>query len=233
MDRNGKEVEPLIDQEWIAEKLATLDRDDLCKRAFSCLKADLTMGSPLLSAFADKHGGVPAAGLFEPQDYPDFQDDLDRFVRQRAVQLVEDEIENLAYDLEVEEEAIHIWRAMIVPGDWVDNGLSEGGIGVCWAFDPVGAVSHDGGGGDETCRDIKMHATVDFYDIDWPETIVLNAVDTHTVGEEFEIRLKPEASVQLISIIDQETDRTLLDCSVRPRRVTVGEAGSLAKGLSR
>lgn len=226
-------MKALIDQEWITEKLATLDRDDLGKRAFARLKADLTMGSPLLSAFADNHGGVPAAGLFEPEDYPEFQDDLDLFLRQCAIQFVEDEIENLAYDLEVEAEAIHIWRAMIVPGDWVENGLNDGGIGVCWAFDPVGAVSHDGGGGNETCRDIKMHATVDFYDIDWPETIVLNAVDTHTVGEEFEIRLKPEASVQLISIIDQRSDETLLDCSLGPRTVSVSEDGILAKALNR
>lgn len=190
----------MIDQDWIAEKLETLDRGDLVKRAFAALKADLKMGSPILAAFSDEHGGVPSSGMFEPDDYPELQGEME-FLRDRAAQLVEDEIENLAFDLEIEGEAIQIWRAMIVPGDWVENGLGNGGIGVCWAFDPVGAVSHDGGGGDETCREIKMHATVDFYDVDWSETIVLNAVDIHTVGEEYEIRLKPEASVQLLSII--------------------------------
>ncbi|TLX15760.1 hypothetical protein [Rhizobium sp. MHM7A] len=223
----------MIDQNWIAEKLATLDRDDLAKRAFAALKADLKMGSPTLAAFADAHGGVPSSGMFEPDDYPELQGEMDQFLRDRAAQLVEDEIENLAFDLEIESEAIQIWRAMIVPGDWVENGLSEGGIGVCWAFDPVGAVSHDGGGGDETCHDIKMHATVDFYDVDWPETIVLNAVDTDTVGEEYEIRLKPEAHVNLLSIIDQMTDEVLLECSLRPRRISVWEEGYVAKAMSR
>jgi hypothetical protein len=223
----------VIDQDWIAEKLATLDREALVNRAFTALKGDFKMGSPTLAAFGDAHGGVPCSAMFEPDDYPELHGEMDQFLRNRAAQLVEDEIENLAFDLELEGEAIQIWRAMIVPGDWVDNGLGDGGIGVCWAFDPVGAVSHDGGGGDETCRDIKMHATVDFYDVDWPETIVLNAVDLDTVGEEYEIRLKPEATVQLLSISDQHTDEVLLDCAHRPRLVAVSEEGTLAKVMSR
>lgn len=222
----------MIDQDWITEKLAMLNRDDLAKRAYTALKADMQMGSPTLAAFANAHGGVPSSGLFEPNDYPELQAEMDQFLRDRAVQLVEEEIEKLAFELVIEGEAIHIWRAMIVPGDWVDNGLNDGGIGVCWAFDPVGAVSHDGGGG-EVFRDIKMHATVDFYDVDWSETVVLNAVDVDTVGEEFEIRLKPEAHVNLLSVIDQMTDEILLECSLRPRRISVCEEGHMAKAMSR
>jgi len=220
-------------QDWIAEKLSMLNRVDLAERALAVLKVDMEMGSPLLVAFADAHGGVPSSGLFEPNDYPEFQADMDEFLRDRSMRLIEDEIENLAFDLEVEGEAIHIWRAMVVPADWVDSGLHAGAVGICWAYDPLGAVSHDGGGGDDTFCDIKMHATVDFHDVDWDETIVLNAVDADTVGTEYEMRLKPEGHVRILSIIDQMTDEVLLEASLQPLLISVGGEGPLANVMSR
>jgi hypothetical protein len=75
----------------------------------------------------------------------------------------------------------------------------------------------------DDCVELRLHALVDFDSVDWSETVVLNAVDRYTVGEESEIRLKDDAFLELVSVENLETDRIVLDNSRAPERLPAGE----------
>lgn len=220
----------MIDKEWLAENLERLDRAHLAARCVDILLRDVGPGSPMLMQFSGEQGNERQGYELDPGESPELMQAFKNFLQQRVPKLLHETIDDLVDSVEIEDEELHIWRAMKVSPEWLAEGLDQGGLGVCWAFDPSGAVAHDGAGGDESL-DVRLHAKVNLYFVDWSETIVLNTVDVYTVGEENEIRLKPEASVALLSVTNQESGHVLFEAGWNAKHLSVSEEGSYAKAL--
>ena len=94
--------------------------------------------------------------------------------------------------------AIRLWRSVRIEGDVVPA-LSEGGIGVYWAYERDRAHPHDN---TSAAAAYLLEATVPVEGIDWIETL---AAATHPDWSgESEVRLLPDAEVVLLSVYRRE-----------------------------
>lgn len=206
----------------IRRSIALLDRDQLIDAVEEALQPELTFGSALLVDFA-RQTGEGYGGFCEPSDHPEFAEYLKNFVRIRAQELVDDEVETLADEFELLDDKIVAWRSITASPSWVHLAMHGRHLGVCWAFDPDRAVAHEGSLKHDDWVELRLEALIDPVMVDWFETIVLNAVDYYTVGEECEIRLTDDAVVDLLRVENLETDRIIADHSDAPITLPAGE----------
>jgi hypothetical protein len=120
----------------------------------------------------------------------DFKD----FVAERAFEQVYQAMDALRRDIDLEGDAVRLWRSIVVPPDWLCQGIHERPLGVCWAYQKSAAEAHWGEFG-EGRSELVLEALVHVDDVDWQQSVCLNA---HTECER-EIRIKPTAFVHLIS----------------------------------
>lgn len=101
---------------------------------------------------------------------------------------------------------LEAWRMVLVAGDpdaWAAEPTGPDGIGLCWSFEPDGAAPY-GGGLERGARRI-LHGRVDPADVDWAATCIMQAVKP----DQAECRLVPDASVEVVAILDGHTRRPL------------------------
>ena len=92
---------------------------------------------------------------------------------------------------------IAVHRAVHIPhdvlNDWLERLTDEGGgLGVCWADHPNGAIAYGGSAGG--CK-VVISGTVELNAIDWPTTILVDAFQ-----QEGELRLLPDAMVRITGV---------------------------------
>ncbi|MNU31204.1 hypothetical protein D3C71_197220 [compost metagenome] len=132
------------------------------------------------------------------EDDIDFDDeevraDYEKFVHGRAQDRVEEAISELSW-LSVEDGKIHIWRSITVKPDWVQRGITERPIGICWSHVESAAEAHFGSFS-EGNREVTLHALVAIGDVNWQASVTLNA----QCEEEREIRVREDALVEVLS----------------------------------
>ncbi len=136
-------------------------------------------------------------GADEEVDFkdPEVARDFDVFVSDYAFEQACNARDELAYGLHTNEDgSITLWRSIVVPEDWLENGIKERPIGIYWAHEKAAAEPHWGSFG-EGDREIVIEARVAIEDVDWQRSVCMNAQSE----EEREISLKETASVFLIS----------------------------------
>jgi hypothetical protein len=128
-------------------------------------------------------------------DYEDeeIRADYEKFVRGRAEERVEAAINELAW-LEVTDGRMHVWRSITVPTGWIQTGIAEQPVGVCWAYTEDAAEAHYGNFSQDL-REVTLHGLVAIEDIDWQASVILNGQSE----EEREIRIKDDAMVEVLS----------------------------------
>lgn len=138
---------------------------------------------------------------FDPRD-PEHWPDFDAWARDLAAARVDEEADRILEEVTVQPDGIlTVWREMIVPRGWIEDEMEKAPLGKCWSWDPSFAIAHQGHGWNDPDRmTVKMQALVPVDDIDWDETLALNAAGEYTVGDEKEIRLLDEAVVEVIRI---------------------------------
>lgn len=114
------------------------------------------------------------------------------FVVERATEKTYEVLDRLSLDLKPTADELTIWRAMVVPPDWLETGIHQRPIGICWAHEKDAAEAHFGDFSDGK-KLIVIEGRANIEDIDWHTTILMNA----TMEEECEIRLKGTAKVTL------------------------------------
>lgn len=125
---------------------------------------------------------------------PEIAAEFSRFVREYAVeQVVRARWDLTCLDVN-DDGTLTLWRSMVVPADWLENGINDRPIGIYWAYEKSAAEPHWGSfaKGD---REIILEGRVALEDVDWRRSICMNA----QCEEEREIRLKQTASVLLVS----------------------------------
>jgi hypothetical protein len=215
----------------IAALLKKLDRSMLISEAIDGLKPELSYGSVLLVEFADVTG-EGHGGYFDPWDHPELEEKLAVFVLEKASQLIDDEIENLAFDLELEGECVVAWRSIAHSPDWPLQRMREGHLGICWTFNVAHAMAHEGSLRHDDWVEIRLKALISVEAVNWAETVILNAIDYLTIGEESELRLNEDAWVDLILVENLETDHVLADFSKSPETLPAGDRATLPLSLA-
>jgi hypothetical protein len=128
-------------------------------------------------------------------DYDDeeIRADYEKFVHVRAEERVGAAINDLAW-LKVADGKIDIWRSITVKPDWIQNGIMEHPLGVCWSHVEGAAEAHFGDFSAEN-RLVVLHGRVSIDDVDWQMSVITNA----QAEEEREIRLKDDSIVEVLS----------------------------------
>lgn len=176
------------------------DLEDSAKVAIDMMTEDCSRGSKLALEFAylalqDDHEA------FDPKSsnlWYEFQRWVSDIAAQRSLEQV-DRIEREAEWLP--DRRMVVWREMTVEKDWIENGLRDSSVGQCWSWDRNYAEAHQGKGFDDPERmRVRLRAYVEPDDIDWIETIALNAAADYTVGDEKEIRLFESACPEVVLV---------------------------------
>jgi hypothetical protein len=104
------------------------------------------------------------------------------------------------------------WRAVSGYDDLLEEIASSGEIGIHWAGVQEAAFAHWGGKGE---LDLIFRAEVKAEDVNWPETILANALDAGADEgfHEAEIRLKPDAHVRILEINSRPSEDIFYDSS--------------------
>lgn len=170
---------------------------DAINAAHAYISEDCSPGSKASMEYAISCGYEDYEN-FDPRkegDWPDFND----WAMALADERVSGEANRILDEAEIAPDGrLTVWRAMIVPTDWIEMGINEQPIGKCWAWDSAFAIAHQGHGWPDPDRMmVRIRATVDVGDIDWTETLALNAAGEYTVGDEKEIRLHDAALVEV------------------------------------
>jgi hypothetical protein len=215
----------------IAALLGKLDRSMLVSEAIDGLKPELSYGSALLVEFAEVTG-EGHGGYFDPSDHPELEEKLTAFVLKKTSELIDDEIENLAFDLELDGDRVIAWRSIAHSPDWPQERMRDGHLGICWTFNEAHAIAHEGSLLHDDWVEIRLKALVNVEAVNWAETVILNAIDYFTVGEESELRLNEDAWVDLILVENLETDRVLADFSKSPETLPAGDRSTLSLSLA-
>lgn len=217
-------------QDQIAAVLSKLDRSMLVSEALDGLKPELTYGSALLTEFA-LETGEGHGGYFDPHDHPELEEKLTDFMKARTSEMIADEIANLAFDVELEGDKVVAWRSITFSPNWIDQRMRDGHLGTCWTFHEAHAIAHEGSLRHDDWVEIRLKALVCIEAVNWAETVILNAIDHFTVGEESELRLNDDAWVDLILVENLETDRVLADFSKSPETLPAGDRATLSSSL--
>jgi hypothetical protein len=128
-------------------------------------------------------------------DYDDEETraDYEKFVHGRAQERVEAAINELSWLKEVDGR-INVWRSITVRPDWIQNGITDQPIGLCWSHAEDAAEAHFGNFSEDH-RLVVLHGMVSIEDVDWQTSVITNA----QAEEEREIRLKGDAIVEVLS----------------------------------
>lgn len=126
-------------------------------------------------------------------DDDDTRADYEKFVHSRAEDRVAEAISELSW-LSAADGKINIWRSITVKPDWVQNGITDQPIGVCWSHVECAAEAHFGSFS-EGLRELTLHGLVAIEDVDWQASVILNA----QCEEEREIRVREDALVEILS----------------------------------
>lgn len=105
-----------------------------------------------------------------------------------------------------------VWRAVTGDDDLVEEIARSGEIGIYWTWVPEAAFAHWGGSGDV---DVIFRAEVNADHINWPETILANALDAGADEgfHEAEVRLKPTSVLRILDACSREREDIFYDCS--------------------
>ena len=195
----------------IRARLAALDGDALLAAIVARLGEDTGEGSQIVEEY--RYG----VGLDGDADDDDDGADLDpaeidvaspghaaafaRFLEGKAREELHAALYRLSVGLSVRPNGrVEVWREMVVPADWPTSGIAERPLGVYWSYAPDAAEAHWGGGADEASIRVVVHGLVDAEGIDWERSVVANAAEEATVGEEREVRLLDSAEVELVGV---------------------------------
>lgn len=126
-------------------------------------------------------------------DDDEVQADYEKFVHGRAQDRVAEAISELSW-LDVKDGRINIWRSITVKPDWVQCGIAEQPIGICWSHVESAAEAHFGSFS-EGNREVTLHALVAIEAVKWQASVTLNA----QCEEEREIRIREDALVEVLS----------------------------------
>jgi hypothetical protein len=147
------------------------------------------------------HIGASFPDNVDPVDeYGGFISGFMTFVLGKARALVEDSIAKLSQALDDNDDAICVYRGLYVDRTWIDGDISQKPIGACWAWDYDFAIAHRGQCSGDDPIDVRLVGLVASADIDWTETTILSASDVYVTGEEREIRLRADASVEIAAV---------------------------------
>lgn len=133
-----------------------------------------------------------------------------RFVRTRAQQLIKEKIGRLAAAIDENDGAINLYRGLLVDAAWLNSDITSRPAGVCWSWDYEFARSYDPDMNEQLSAcdpeieeepiEVRLVSVIEIDDVDWTETIRLNASELYTVGEEREVRLKATAKVEIAGV---------------------------------
>ncbi|TLX15930.1 hypothetical protein [Rhizobium sp. MHM7A] len=132
-----------------------------------------------------------------------------QFVRTRAQELIDEKIGRLAEEIDENDGAINLYRGLLVNAEWLKSDITSRPVGVCWSWDYEFARWYDPdvNGKLATCApeieeeiEVRLVSIIEIDDVDWTETIRLNASELYTVGEEREVRLKANAKVEIAGV---------------------------------
>jgi hypothetical protein len=137
---------------------------------------------------------------FDPTQDENLASEFDAFINEKSQQLVNEESYRLACEIRSEDGLVDIFRSMIVPVSWGIDDIEARGLGVCWSWDCAFAIPYNGGGERETDKEVRLTGKVDVGQIDWEQTIALNAVNASMGEDERELRLTNDAMVLLFDV---------------------------------
>lgn len=140
--------------------------------------------------------GHPDPDSLDSANEPGFAD----FLFTRAAQLVESKLARLAGSIDENDGAVCLYRGLFVDREWIDGDITGRPIGVCWSWDYDFAIAHRGETGSDTPIDVRLVGLVEMESIDWTETVILSATDEYVTGEEREVRLLPQAVVEVAAV---------------------------------
>lgn len=179
--------------------VAGLDRETLVAEVARRIAEDPCPGSMIAMEFAFEHveDGYDECDPREPRHAADFA----AFLRLRAEEEVDRAMGDVARNVEtLHDGRMEVWREVLVPEGWERGGILSRPLGVCWAWDEASAEAHHGAGGGPGWLAVVIRGAVAADGVDWPETVALAAAARHTVGEEQEIRLRPDALVEVLGL---------------------------------
>jgi hypothetical protein len=133
-------------------------------------------------------------------DDPEIGVQFDQFLEMVGYEKVSEALDNLVERTESRADKIAIWRCITVSRHWMETEMLSRPLGICWSYDPSFAKAHFGSYGHGSEVSLVIEGLVDIQDVDWQRTVLLNAVDEFTTGEEREIRLRDDAFVELVSL---------------------------------
>jgi len=131
------------------------------------------------------------------------------FVRLRAQELIEEKINHLACEIDENEGVINLYRGLLVDSSWLTSDITSRPAGLCWSWDYEFARWYHSDKSERSAAcaresgeeiEVRLVSIIEIDDVDWSETIRLNASELYTVGEEREVRLKPGAKVEIAGV---------------------------------
>ena len=185
----------------VNDRLDAIDYDRLVDLVAERIAEDLAPGNRICQEYGFVVLDDPEeAGSLDPRR-PEHAAGFGPFLRRKAEEELSFALDRLVGEVTLRPDGrIELWRELVVPRDWPERGVRERPIGVCWAFDEEGAEAHHGAAeGPDTLR-VVVRGAVGLDGVDWVETAVLNAASEYTVGDEREIRLLPDARVEILGL---------------------------------
>lgn len=193
-----------------AEILALVDYERAVDLTVEGLAAHPSPGSLISYEFGCRIGS-DAPDRVDPMESASLSVAFRKFLRVRATELVEATLDRLAAELREDDGTICLYRGLYVDRSWLDSEITEQPIGLCWSWDYDFAIAHRGhlDEGDDPI-DLRVIGLVDIGDVDWTRTVSLGAADLYVTGEEREVRLLPDAMVEIAGMdwkeAESETD---------------------------
>ena len=188
----------------IGRMLDTVDYEAAIATTAEDMLTDCVPGSQIATEYA------LVSRLPDPEDYdPRGKDGLDpdfhAFVRWKAKERVDEEMDRISHECVVEDGLVVLWRELVVDADWIDGAFRDRPIGICWSWDRNFAVAHYGTDIGKPGR-VKalVKALCEPDAVDWQMTVTLNAAAHYTVGDEKEIRLHHDRMIEIETIMTHE-----------------------------
>ena len=157
--------------------------------------------APGLGVYADfaRELDVEDQDEFDPRT-AGLMSEFNTFLEEKVIDVVNEEIGRLAYDVQGDDGRLTIYRSIVVPNEWSKDDLAARPLGVCWSWEAQYAVPYSGGGDEATDKEVRMTGNVDFDGVNWEMTVALNATNAYWGEDEREIRLHDDAEVSIVQI---------------------------------
>ena len=129
----------------VLEALDALDPAAALARVREDMLEDVTPGCILAMeyAFENVEDGFDECDPRLPEHARAFAAFVDRKAEERVGEAWDDILDNL---VTLPDGRLQVWRELVVPADWVLEGIRDRPLGTCWAWDEKSAEAHNGSG---------------------------------------------------------------------------------------